>query len=207
MELQVYNVNGQPSGATVKLNEAVFGVEPNDHAIYMDVKLILANRHQGTHKTKDRSEVTGSTRKLYRQKGTGNARRGDAKSPILRHGGTIFGPRPRSYGFKLNKKVKRLARRSALAYKFRDNNITIVENLNFDTPKTKQMLEVLAKLQLTGKKLLLVTASDDTNLLKSTTNIEKLRVEHASRLNTYDILNADRLLLVRDSVELVNNLP
>jgi len=207
MELQVYNVNGQPSGATVKLNEAVFGVEPNDHAIYMDVKLILANRHQGTHKTKDRSEVTGSTRKLYRQKGTGNARRGDVKSPILRHGGTIFGPRPRSYGFKLNKKVKRLARRSALAYKFRDNNITIVENLNFDTPKTKQMLEVLAKLQLTGKKFLLVTAFDDTNLLKSTTNIEKLRVEHASRLNTYDILNADRLLLVRDSVELVNNLP
>lgn len=207
MELPVYNVNGQPSGATVKLNEAVFGVEPNDHAIYLDVKLILANRHLGTHKTLERSEVKGSTRKLYRQKGTGNARRGDIKSPILRHGGTIFGPRPRSYSFKLNLKTKRLARRSALAYKFRENGITVVENLRFDTPKTKQMLDLLSKFKLTGKKLLLVTASDDTNLLRSTTNIERFRVEHASRLNTYDILNADCLLLMRDSVELVNNLP
>lgn len=207
MELKVYNANGQPSGATVKLNEAVFGVEPNDHAIYMDVKLILANRHLGTHKTKERSEVTGSTRKLYRQKGTGNARRGDVKSPILRHGGTIFGPRPRSYSFKLNKKVKRLARRSALAYKFRDNSITVIENLRFDTPKTKQMLDVLNKLNLVGKKLLVVTATDDVNFFRSATNIDKVRVEHASRLNTYDILNADSLLLVRDSVELVNNLP
>jgi large subunit ribosomal protein L4 len=205
MELPVLNIQGKPSGIVVQLSADVFGLEkPSTHAIYLDTKLILANRRQGTHKTKDRSEVAGSTRKLFRQKGTGGARRGAIRSGLLRGGGTVHGPKPRDYGFKLNKKVRKLARFSALTIKAQTDAILVVENFTFATPKTKDFLSVLGNLQLLGTKVLLVTAGYDSNVYLSGRNLPKVHILNVSDLNTYDIMNADKLLLVREAVELLN---
>jgi large subunit ribosomal protein L4 len=206
MELAVYNIDGSKTDKTVVLNDDVFGIEPNDHAIYLDVKQYLANQRQGTHKTKGRSEVKGSTRKLRRQKGTGGARIGDIKSPLLRGGGRVFGPQPRDYSFKINKKVKRLARMSALAYKSKDNNLMILEDFSIGEIKTKNYLQILKNFNLDNKKSLLVLPEADQNIVLSSRNIPKARVAVASDLNTYMILNAEHLLIVESSVKEVENI-
>lgn len=205
MELAVVNIQGAETGRTVSLPDTVFGVEPNDHAIYLDVKQYLANQRQGTHKSKERAEITGSTRKLKKQKGTGTARAGSIKSPVFRGGGRVFGPRPRNYSFKLNKKVKRLARLSALSYKATENNVTVVEALNFEAPKTKEYLKVLSGLAVVDTKTLLVTADTDKNVYLSARNLPKAKVASISDLNTYDILHAEKLIVVEDAVEKFNN--
>ena len=204
MELRVYNYNGQESGKSVVLEDKVFQIEPNNDAMHSDVRLILANARQGTHKTKERGEVSGTTRKPYRQKGTGNARAGHMRSPLMRHGGTIFGPRPRDYGFKLNKKVKRLARRSALTYKLRENQITVIENIPLAQPRTKTVLDVIKAFKWQKKRLLFVTDQVNLNLYHSARNIEKVSVTPAALLNTYDILKAETLVFLKDAVETVN---
>ncbi|HSV88444.1 MAG TPA: 50S ribosomal protein L4 [Bacteroidales bacterium] len=206
MELTVYNHDGTQSGRTVILNENIFGIEPSDHAIYLDVKQYLANQRQGTHKTKGRSEVTGSTRKLHKQKGTGGSRKGDIKSPLFRGGGRIFGPVPRDYSFKINKKVKKLARKSALTYKAGESNITVLAPFSFEQPRTKSYLEFLRNLNLEGKKTLLVVPEVDRNLVLSSRNIPRTKVALASELNTYMILHADKLLLVESSLQEVENI-
>ncbi|MBW6497369.1 MAG: 50S ribosomal protein L4 [Bacteroidales bacterium] len=206
MELTVYNIDGSKTARTVVLNDSIFAIEPNDHAIYLDVKQYMANQRQGTHKTKGRSEVMGSTRKLHRQKGTGGSRKGDIKSPIFRGGGRIFGPEPRDYSFKINKKVKRLARKSALTYKAKDNNIMVLEPFQFEEPKTKNYLEVLKKFNLEGKKSLLVIPEVDRTIVLSSRNIPKAKVALASELNTYMILNADHLLILENSLPEVENI-
>ncbi|MDX9942012.1 MAG: 50S ribosomal protein L4 [Bacteroidales bacterium] len=206
MELTVYNIDGTKTARTVVLNDGIFGVEPNDHAIYLDVKQYLANQRQGTHKSKERNEIAGSTRKLHRQKGTGGSRKGDIKSPLFRGGGRIFGPVPRDYSFKVNKKVKRLARKSALTYKAKDNNIMVLETFKMDEPRTKNYLEILKKFNLENKKSLLVVPEVDRNLVLSSRNIPKAKVALASDLNTYMILNADHLLLVESSLPEVENI-
>ena len=206
MELTVYNIDGTKTARTVVLNDGIFGVEPNDHAIYLDVKQYLANQRQGTHKSKERNEIAGSTRKLHRQKGTGGSRKGDIKSPLFRGGGRIFGPVPRDYSFKVNKKVKRLARKSALTYKAKDNNIMVLETFKMDEPRTKNYLEILKKYNLENKKSLLVVPEVDRNLVLSSRNIPKAKVALASDLNTYMILNADHLLLVESSLPEVENI-
>lgn len=206
MELTVYNIDGTKTARTVQLNDGIFGIEPNDHAIYLDVKQYLANQRQGTHKSKERGEVAGSTRKLHRQKGTGGSRKGDIKSPVFRGGGRIFGPVPRDYSFKVNKKVKKLARRSALTYKAIDNNIMVLEHFSMEEPKTKKYLEILKKFNLEDKKSLLVVPEVDRNLVLSSRNIPKAKVAMASDLNTYMILNADQLLLVESSLPEVENI-
>lgn len=205
MEVAVYNIEGKETGKTVSLAAGVFGLEnPSDHAIYQDVRLILANRRQGTHKSKDRSEITGTRKKPYRQKGTGNARAGSRQSPVWRHGGRVFGPRPRSYGFKLNKKIKVLARKSALTYKAREEKIKVVEGFDMEAPKTQAFLEILAKLELSGKKTLLVLPEQNNNIYLSGRNLPKAQVLTVADLNTYDILNTEELLLVEDAVALIN---
>lgn len=205
MEVAVYNIEGSETGRKVNLKAQVFGVEaPNDQAIYQDVRLILANQRQGTHKAKERGEVHGTNKKPFRQKGTGNARQGDRKSPLFRHGGRIFGPRPRTYGFKLNKKVKGLARRSALTYKARENNIRVVEDFSFEAPKTKEFLNILNNLELADKKVLFVMSEDDKTLYYSGRNLPKAQVMVASDLNTYDILHADTLLFTEGAVAVIN---
>lgn len=206
MELTVYNIDGTKTARTVVLNDGIFAIEPNDHAIYLDVKQYLANQRQGTHKTKGRSEVKGSTRKLHRQKGTGGSRKGDIKSPIFRGGGRIFGPQPRDYSFKVNKKVKRLARKSALTYKAKDNNIMVLEPFSFDEPKTKNYLELLKKFNLENKKSLLVLPETDRSIVLSSRNLPKANVALASELNTFMILNADHLLLLESSLPEVENI-
>ena len=206
MELAVYNIDGSKTAKTVELNEEIFGIVPNDHAIYLDVKQYLANQRQGTHKTKERNEVKGSTRKLRRQKGTGAARIGDIKSPILRGGGRAFGPKPRDYSFKVNKKVKRLARKSALAYKTRDNSLMVLEDFSLGEVKTKKYLEILRNFNLENKKSLLILPQTDMNIMLSSRNIPKANVALASDLNTYMILNADLLLMVESSVKEVENI-
>lgn len=206
MELTVYNIDGTKTARTVVLNDGIFGIEPNDHAIYLDVKQYLANQRQGTHKSKERSEIAGSTRKLHRQKGTGGSRKGDIKSPVFRGGGRIFGPVPRDYSFKVNKKVKKLARRSALTYKAIDNNIMVLEHFSMEEPKTKKYLEILKKFNLENKKSLLVVPEVDRNLVLSSRNIPKAKVALASDLNTYMILNADQVLLVESSLPEVENI-
>ena len=200
MELAVYNIDGSKTSKTVTLNQDVFAIEPNDHAIYLDVKHYMANQRQGTHKVKSRNEVAGSTRKLRRQKGTGFARVGDVKSPTLRGGGKVFGPKPRDYSFKLNKKVKRLARKSALSYKVLSENLLVLEDFSFDEPKTKKYLEVLRNFELENKKSLLIVPELDKTMVLSSRNIPKARVAVASDLNTYMILNADRLLMLESSL-------
>ncbi|MBP8945362.1 MAG: 50S ribosomal protein L4 [Paludibacteraceae bacterium] len=203
MELSVLNIKGEDTGRKVSLNEKIFSIEPNDHAIYLDVKQHLANRRQGTHKTKVRSEVTGSTRKLGRQKGGGGARPGDIKSPLRIGGGTIFGPIPRSYSFKLNKKLKQLARKSALSYKAKDQQITVVEDFDFDTPKTKKLIEIIKNLQVADKKPLIVLENAKKNVYLSARNIPAVKVVTASELNTYILLNAKMLVLTENSISAI----
>ncbi len=205
MELAVYSIDGNKTSKTIDLNDSIFGVEPNDHAIYLDVKQYLANQRQGTHATKQRNEIKGSTRKLRRQKGTGGARIGDIKSPLLRGGGRAFGKKPRDYSFKVNKKVKRLARISALAYKIKDNNILILEDFNFETPKTKQYLDLLQRFNMSDKKSLLVIPEADRNIILSSRNIPKAKVAIASDINTYQILNAQHLVIVESSLKEIEN--
>ena len=200
MELEVLKVTGESTGRKVQLNENIYGIEPNDHCIYLDVNLIRANQRQGTHKSKTRSEIAGSTRKLIRQKGTGGARRGDINSPVLRGGGRVFGPQPRDYGFKLNKKVRLLARRSALSYKMRDAEIAILEDFTFDSIKTKKMVEVLNNLKVNGGKNLFVFPATDTNVVMSARNIQRTQVTLARNLNTYDILNAKKIFILESSL-------
>ena len=200
MELEVLKVTGESTGRKVQLNENIFGIEPNDHCIYLDVNLIRANQRQGTHKAKTRSEIAGSTRKLIRQKGTGGARRGDINSPVLRGGGRVFGPQPRDYGFKLNKKVRLLARRSALTYKMRDAEIAILEDFTFESIKTKKMVEVLNNLKVNGGKNLFVFPATDTNVVMSARNIQRTQVTLARNLNTYDILNAKKIFILESSL-------
>lgn len=201
MEVKVKNISGKETGAKVQLPESVFGVTPNDHAIYLDVKQYLANQRQGTHKAKQRNEIAGSTRKLYKQKGTGGARAGSIKSPLFNGGGRVFGPQPRDYSFKLNKKLKSLARKSALSYKAIDNNVIVLEDFNFDTVKTKNYVNLVNALNLSGEKTLLVLPSQNNNIYLSSRNIQKAKVTTADQLNTYDVLNAGKLLLTADSLK------
>ena len=201
MEVVVLNVSGQETGAKVQLPDSIFGVEPNDHAIYLDVKQYLANQRQGTHKAKQRNEIAGSTRKLHKQKGTGGARAGSVKSPLFNGGGRVFGPQPRDYSFKLNKKLKSLARKSALSYKAQDNHIVVLEDFSFDSIKTKNYINLVAGLNFTDEKTLLVLPASNNNIYLSSRNIKKAKVITADQLNTYDVLNAGRLLLTASSVK------
>ncbi|MBR1682778.1 MAG: 50S ribosomal protein L4 [Bacteroidaceae bacterium] len=203
MEVSVLNIKGQDTGRKVVLDDAIYGIEPNDHAIYLDVKLFLANQRQGTAKAKERSEVSGSTRKLGRQKGGGGARRGDINSPVLVGGGRVFGPQPRDYGFKLNKKLRRLARKSALAYKAQENAIVVVEDFTFEAPKTKNFVEVINNLKVDGKKALFVLPGTDKAVYLSARNIERVNVMAASALNTYKVLDADVLVLTEGALGVV----
>src|SRR5476651_309367 len=202
MELKVLNVSGKETGASLHLPESVFGIEPNDHAIYLDVKQYLANQRQGTHKSKQRNEIAGSTRKLYKQKGTGGARAGSIKSPLFNGGGRVFGPQPRDYSFKLNKKLKVLARRSALTYKAQDNNILVIEDFSFDTIKTKSYIKMQADLNVANDKTLLVIAgAENNNVYLSSRNLKRTKVISVEQLNTYDVLNAGKLLLTTGAVK------
>ena len=206
MELAIYNIKGEDTGRKAQLNDAVFAIEANEHAVYLDVKQYLANQRQGTHKSKERSEVSGSTRKLHKQKGGGGSRIGDINSPVLVGGGRVFGPRPRNYNFKLNKKVKQLARKSALTYKLQDDQIQVVENLNFEAPKTKDFVNFAKNLKVEGKKLLLVLASQDKNVYLSARNIPGVQIIAASDVNTYAIMHSNAILLTEGSLDVINNL-
>ena len=204
MEVSVLNIKGQDTGKKVVLNDAIFGIEPNDHVIYLAVNQYLAAQRQGTHKSKERSEITGSTRKLIRQKGGGGARRGDIKSPVLRGGGRVFGPRPRDYWFKLNKKVKTLARKSALSYKAQQNAIVVVEDFDFAAPKTKEAAEMLNNLKVAGKKVLILLSEVKKNVNLSTRNIQRVEVMTASALNTYKVMNANVLVVTENALKLID---
>jgi large subunit ribosomal protein L4 len=204
MELQVKNIKGGETGRKVNLSEEIYAIEPNDHAIFEDVRQIQANGRQGTHKAKERGEVSGSTKKPFRQKGTGGARGGHKRSPLWRHGGRIFGPRPRNYGFKLNKKVKRLARRSALTYKARENSIIVLENFNLQAPKTKEFLAIMAGLKISARKVLVVLPEDNANIYLSGRNVPGTQVVRAADLNTLDILNAGCLIILEGAVDKIN---
>jgi large subunit ribosomal protein L4 len=206
MELAVLNTTGTETGKKVKLSENVFGVEPNDHAIYLDVKQYLANQRTGTHKAKERSEVSGSTKKLHKQKGTGGSRKGSIKSGTMVGGARIHGPRPRDYSFKLNKKLKQLARKSALTYKAKENNITVVESFNFEAPKTTQYLTILNNLKLNTEKTLMVIPDYNDNIYRSSRNLPKAKVMTARDLNTYEILAANKLILVDTSVSVIEEI-
>lgn len=206
MEVAIYNINGTETGKKASLTDAIFSIEPNDHAIYLDVKQYLANQRQGTHSAKERSQVSGSTKKLHRQKGTGGSRKGSIKSGTFVGGARIHGPRPRDYSFKLNKKLKQLARKSALTYKAKENSITVLENFNMETPKTKQYLDILNKLKLNNDKTLLVLPDYNENIYKSSRNIGNARVMAAKDLNTYEILNAGKLIIVENSVPVIEQI-
>ena len=206
MDIAIKKYSGEDTGRKVSLSDAVFGIEPNDHAIYLDVKSILANKRQGTHKSKQRNEITGSSKKLKKQKGTGGARAGNIKNPLYKGGGRVFGPQPRDYSFKLNKKVKDLARRSALTYKAKDNAISILEDFSFDAPKTKQYLALLSSLSLSDKKTLLVLPEANANIALSGRNVQRTKVTTAEQINTYDVMNADSVILVESSVDKIVNL-
>ena len=201
MKVVVHNINGKETKKEIDLKKNIFGIEPNDHAIYLDVKHYLANQRTGTSKTKERGEITGSRRKIRKQKGSGMARVGDIKNPIFRGGGRIFGPKPRDYASKLNKKVKRLARKSALSYKAKDNNIIVLEDFTLDTPKTKEYLNILNNLEQSNRKTLMVLPKNDQNVYLSSKNIKKAKVVRASDICTYDILNANKLLVLESSVK------
>lgn len=204
MEVSVLNIKGEDTGKKVVLNDAIFGIEPNDHVIYLAVNQYLAAQRQGTHKSKERSEITGSTRKLIRQKGGGGARRGDIKSPLLRGGGRVFGPRPRDYWFKLNKKVKALARKSALTYKAQQNAIIVVEDFDFEAPKTKQGVALLNNLKVEGKKTLIVLSEVKKNVNLSIRNIQRVDVMTASNLNTYRVMNANVLVMTESALNQID---
>ena len=201
MEVNVVNVSGKETGAKVQLSESVFGIEPNDHAIYLDVKQFLANQRQGTHKSKQRNEIAGSTRKLYKQKGTGGARAGSIKSPLFNGGGRVFGPQPRDYSFKLNKKLKALARKSALSYKAKDSSIVVVEDFTFDAVKTKSYVQFTTDLNAGDVRTLLVLGAANNNVYLSSRNLKKTKVVTADQLNTYDVLNAGKLLLTAGALK------
>ena len=205
MELSVYNIKGEDTGRKVTLNDSIYGIEPNDHAIYLAVKQYMANRRQGTAKSKERSEISGSTRKLGRQKGGGGARRGDINSPLLVGGARVFGPKPRDYGFKLNKKVKDLARRSALSYKAMENSIIVVEDFTFDAPKTKSYIELLNNLKVADKRSLVVLPDVDRNVYLSGRNLQDTKVTIAKTLNTYIVLDAGVLLITEKSIKEIND--
>ena len=205
MELAVYNQQGQDTGRKIQLNDEVFGIEPNEHAVYLDVKQFLANQRQGTHKSKERSEVSGSTRKLHKQKGGGGSRIGDINSPVLVGGGCVFGPRPRDYRFKLNKKLKALARRSALSAKAQEGQIIVVDSINFDAPKTKDFVNFTKNLKVDGKKLLLVLSDKNNNVYLSSRNVPNVHLMNASDINTYALLNNNAIIMTEGSVELINN--
>ncbi len=207
MELAVYNIKGEDTGKKVTLNDEIFAIEnPSEHTVYLDVKQYLANQRQGTHKAKERSEVSGSTKKLGRQKGGGGARRGDINSPLLVGGGRVFGPRPRDYSFKLNKKMKALARRSALTYKAQNNQIMVIEDLNFEAPKTKEFVNIIKNLKLDGQKLVLVLEKQNNNVFLSARNVEKTFVISAPDLNTYRILDNKTLVVTESSVAILNQM-
>ncbi len=203
MKLSVLNIAGEDTGKKVDLKKDVFEIEPNDHAIYLDVKQYLANNRQGTHKTKERADITGSTRKIKRQKGTGTARAGSIKSPIFRGGGRTFGPRPRSYGFKLNRKVKQLARKSALTYKAKDKGILVLEDFSLEVPKTREFYEIHKSLNVDNKKSLLVLSEPNQNIYLSSRNLEDSKVIAVSELNTYDIMNASVVIFVESSLDVL----
>lgn len=206
MKLEVFNIKGEKTGKEVDLPTEIFGIEANEHVVYLAVKQYLANQRQGTHKSKERAEIVGSTRKLKRQKGTGTARAGSIKSPLFRGGGRVFGPRPRNYGFKLNKKVKRLARKSALVSKLQKGEIMVIEDFTFDAPKTKAYTEILANLNLSDKRSLLITGSNDSNLYVSSKNLKKADVMTVNDLNTYAVLNNNCLILSESSIEKMKEL-
>lgn len=201
MELPVLQHTGEDTGRKIQLAKEVFGIEPNDHAIYLDVKHILANKRQGTHKAKERGEIVGSTRKIKKQKGSGTARAGSIKSPLFKGGGRVFGPRPRDYGFKLNKKVKKVARKSTLSYKAQEQNITVLADFSLETPKTKQYLSMLKSLALADQKTLLILPDVDKNITLASRNLQKAKVAVADQINTYDLLNAKRLLISESALE------
>ncbi len=203
MELEVLDINGKGTGKKIKLDESIFGIEPNDHAIYLDVKQYLANQRQGTHKSKERGEIAGSTRKVKRQKGTGTARFGSINNPIFRGGGRIFGPRPRTYGFKLNKKVKELARKSALSYKVKNNQVMIVQDFSMDQPKTKEFTAIRKNLKVDDKKSVFVLNERNKNVYLSSRNLKNSKVVTVSELNTYDIMNASALLFAESSIDVL----
>jgi len=201
MELSVLNIEGKETGRKVTLKDDIFGIEPSDHAIYLDVKQYMANQRQGTHKSKERADIAGSTRKIKKQKGTGTARAGSIKSPIFRGGGTVFGPRPRNYGFKLNKKVKQLARKSALTYKASEKSILVLEDFNFEGPRTKEMVAIKSNLQLADKKSLFVLPVENNNIYLSSRNLQDVSIIIASELSTYQILNAKTIVVLESAVE------
>ncbi|NDW12858.1 50S ribosomal protein L4 [Bacteroides sp. 214] len=205
MEVNVYNIKGEDTGRKIALNESIFGIEPNDHAIYLDVKQYMANKRQGTHKSKERSEMSGSTRKLGRQKGGGGARRGDVNSPVLVGGARVFGPKPRDYSFKLNKKVKALARKSALSYKAKGNAIVVIEDFNYEAPKTKDFVAMTKNLKVNDKKLLVVLSESNKNVYLSARNLQKAHVQTVSGLNTYRVLDAGVLVLTESALSAIDN--
>ena len=206
MEVSVLNINGQETGRKVQLNDAIFGIEPNDHVLYLDVKQYLANQRQGTAKSKERSEVSGSTRKLGRQKGGGGARRGDINSPVLVGGGRVFGPKPRNYSFKLNKKVKALARKSALSYKAQESALVVVEVFTMEAPKTKDFVNITKNLKVEGKKLLLLLPEVNKNVFLSSRNLQRTNVMTATQLNAYKVLNADVLVITENSLKAIDSI-
>ena len=206
MEINVLNIKGEDTGRKITLNESIYGIEPNDHVLYLDVKQYMANQRQGTAKTKERSELSGSTRKLFRQKGTGGARRGDINSPVLVGGARVFGPTPRDYGFKLNKKVKILARKSALSYKAQENSIIVIEDFTFDAPKTKNFVDMTNNLKVNDKKSLFVLPETNKNVYLSARNIQKVNVMNAAQLNSYKVLNADVVVMTESSVKTIDEI-
>ena len=206
MEVAIYNIKGEDTGRKAQLSDEVFAVDANEHAVYLDVKQYLANQRQGTHKSKERSEVSGSTRKLHKQKGGGGSRIGDINSPVLVGGGRVFGPRPRDYRFKLNKKVKQLARKSALTYKVQDNELKVVENFTFEAPKTKDFVKFAKNLEAEGKKVLLVLKDADKNVYLSARNVPNARVISAKDLNTYALMNSNAVIVTEDSIDVINQL-
>nr|WP_302354323.1 50S ribosomal protein L4 [uncultured Duncaniella sp.] len=206
MEVAIYNIKGEDTGRKAQLADEVFAIDANEHAVYLDVKQYLANQRQGTHKSKERSEVSGSTRKLHKQKGGGGSRIGDINSPVLVGGGRVFGPRPRDYRFKLNKKVTSLARKSALTYKVQDNQLIVIEDLNFEAPKTKDFINIAKNLKVDGKKVLLVLPSDNKNVTLSARNVPDAKTMVASNLNTYAIMNSNAVIITESSLDCVNKL-
>ena len=206
MEVKVIDTKGKATSSKVKLSDSIFAIEPNDHAIYLDVKQHLANRRQGTHKSKERADITGSTRKIKKQKGTGTARAGSIKSPIFRGGGRAFGPRPRNYHFKLNTKLKRVARRSALSYKAQNDGLIIMDDFNFKTPKTKEFRTVLSNLKLENEKVLLVLGNNNDNVYLSAKNLQNTKVVPAELLSTYDVLNAKKVVIAKGAIEAIEKI-
>lgn len=206
MEVAIVKYSGEKSGKKANLSDDVFGIEPNDHAIYLDVKSFLANQRQGTHKSKQRNEISGSSKKIKKQKGTGGARAGNIKNPLFKGGGRVFGPEPRDYSFKLNKKVKALARKSALTYKAKDNAIAVLEDFNFESPKTTQYVKMLSALSFADKKTLLVLPEKNKNVVLSGRNVKNAKITTADQINTYDVMNADQVIFVESSVSKVETL-